>query len=547
MSWPIRGGGISISGSTFQIPGVGPVPAFWRKRASSIMYLGDSIFNKGTHLPNTPIDRCTRPVNSALPNINAGGLFIVLMEAAAGCPTGNGTLRFEAATNKLFWTAFGDTEGPGVIISSARCFYTLESNTVGFSLYIGTIARLIPVVDKTDTFLVNSVITMTRQNNAGTTGIACWTQALLGNPFSTSLSYTIPTSRASDWRAARATWENVYTDITDLFLGTNDIQTGSQAEIAQILTDLEWIATRRQAIGSLVKLTCLLPYDARSATLTAAAMQVNAGIRALGEKLNCDVADGWPCVAAPMGTGGYAPVMSPDGLHPGSRAAYLIASRTEVPILRKYVEPIDPTQFAGTAYNASTAPQGNLLTNGVMAGTGGTIGARIVGAMPNSWTAAFNVGSVMTAEVIPAADARATPISNGYQGNWTTCILDNTGGVTHETFEIRSSSVVAAGNYAPGDKIVYEGLCQISGTGIGFLYVTTTMTAQTGVALNLDPSTTSGSGMEDLGGDLVTIPFRSMPMIIETGGANMRASISLGMRANGRAILRFGPLTIRKV
>lgn len=69
---------------------------------------------------------------------------------------GNGTLRFEAATNMLYWTAPGDTEGVGVVVPSSGT-YILYSNSVSYYLEAHTIFASLPVGDQSDIIIIKSL------------------------------------------------------------------------------------------------------------------------------------------------------------------------------------------------------------------------------------------------------------------------------------------------------------------------------------------------------------------------------------------------------
>lgn len=69
---------------------------------------------------------------------------------------GNGTLRFETATKKLYWTAPGDAEGAGVVVGASGN-YTLYSDDTSYWLLIEVIFISLPAANATDTIGIESL------------------------------------------------------------------------------------------------------------------------------------------------------------------------------------------------------------------------------------------------------------------------------------------------------------------------------------------------------------------------------------------------------
>lgn len=69
---------------------------------------------------------------------------------------GNGTLRFETATKKIYWTAPGDAEGTGVVMGSSGTF-TLYSDDTSYWIFIDIIFAGLPAADSTDTIRIESL------------------------------------------------------------------------------------------------------------------------------------------------------------------------------------------------------------------------------------------------------------------------------------------------------------------------------------------------------------------------------------------------------
>lgn len=515
------------------------IPAWYRSRAASLLVLGDSLSAQGMRLPILPANGATRPLNQAFTNINAAGLFIVLSETSTDCPVGAGTVRYNASSKSLSWQAPGDSEGPPVAIPTSG-FYALQSGATGHAMYVGVVARLRPTVDKTDA--INNTGVLRMNSNAGIFGPVPWAQLLLGNPYSTILGYAIPSIRASDWLDAREQWQNIYTDVTRIALGTNDVT--DRASALQTLADVEQILRLRLAIGSRPFLVALTPYDTRPAATTAAVLEFNQGLRAMAVRYNVDLSDPWPYLVSANGTGAFAPGMATDGLHFSNLGSYLVAARVEAVIHRKYVGVADVPSFCGSPYSAATAPYGNHLINPQMVGLGGSKGAGVTGEVPNGWACARDGASANITAVCRAPDsANAISRADKRQGKYATVEISNVGGVDGEAIRFRPAAFITAG-YAPGDLFVLEGDIRIQGTGIQYVFVETALDNSPGAvtysAAAVGTNTVVNAAMGDLGGDVVPISYRGAPARVDAGITRMIIGIVVGMRAGGTAVLDIG-------
>ena len=500
------------------------------------MGLGDSIMAQGAHMPHTPVGRPTRDLFPAYTNLNSGSnLFMVLTEAGPTTTAGNGTMKFYAADSTMTWAAFGDSEGPRVVVDATKCFYALESATAGNTIYIGVVPRKKPNSNRSDT--VNVTGSFRLRNNCGTFGQFAWTAALMAAPFDVSYAYAIPSIRASDWWAARSQWQNIYTDDTYIMLGTNDIT--SLAEAIQAATDVENIAKLRQGIGSQVVISGLLPYTGASAAITAAMMHFNMLMRATSRRLNCDFIDPYPYLVDPIGAGAYLTGMSGDGLHPSALGGYVWASKCNVPVLSKYTRNTDQSTFAGILYNATTAPQGNFIPNGILTGVAGTPATGASGEVPTGWTLVRESGSTVTAVSTAPQSAVPVPRTDGKPGNWWRISVsnNNASNVAGEGFRARLSAFLTA-NYVAGEYFVLEGELRISGTGIRSLEASWASEGKSCQAISTYSA--AGYGMGDFNGDTVYIPFRSAPMIVDAASQGLMPAIIVTLDSGGTCILDIG-------
>lgn len=504
------------------------------------LILGDSIAARGTHLPHTPANRAVRQTFSSMGALNANGQFISLAEFDFGTTSGgNGTFRYEFATKKLYWTAPGDTEGVGVVITTAACMYTLQSGTPGKAAYLGMIPSKAPSADASVTIQISGAAAVVK-SNVSSTGILSMTNALLGCPYAKSYAYAIPGIAAVDWLAASAQWESLYTDDTDILLGTNDLN--NRASMLAGVDAIEQIIQKRLAIGSRVTLSGIFPYDSRTALQRQIAAEMSILLHKLADKYNIVMCDGWGLAADPL-TGNYMTGGSADALHPSSLSAVRIAPLW-LDAKRDLVMNSNSNQSAIPLYDATDAPYGNLLPNGALTGTAGTLGTRATGTVPNNYVLEATTGSVLKVNGIAPASAGAVPRFNGGSGNCFAIEFDNTGGVNGESANLRLGAFLA--NYSPGDKIQLELQLAVSGTGITTVGAYISSQAQITYALFFD--TTANAGLFDIAGKQLIFPVRSEPMIIEEGTTNITMSVFVACQAGGVGTMLIDPsIVIHKV
>ena len=523
-------GGISLYGSQFSMPLTG--------RKKSVMWLGDSLTQSGGNMRH-PLQNHTRAhyLSQTFTNLNVNGLCFRYARHHPETPTGNGTLRYYAATDSITWQAFGDTEGAPVSFGNGG-FLVVESGTANKTCYIACVSRFKPSANASDTINVTGTADITRCDFSGFTG---WAEALLGCPFDDSWNYGLSGSQAVEHWLWKAQWENVFTDITVIHLGTNNTSdmTGAAAEYSA----LESIVKSRIAVGSKVVVCTLFPSNGMTAAQYGAKEWFRQKTMKMCADLGVDCADGWAYLANPLATDGSYRTdnVSDDGLHTSVKGSYIFAKKALVPILQKYVSS-HPRPNAGVAYDATTAPKGNLLTNGVFTGTAGTKGTRVTGDIATSWTAGMVGGSVATC--VATAPQSASPVarSDGFPGNWMRFTLSNSGGVNYEYLSLYQSAYVSASNYSAGDYLVAECEIQISSNGISNMTVGVSETTGKSWAINQ-----SNKSAYDLDGDTVSVFVRSFPLLVETSSTNVQNSMNFGMMAGGSGVVDIAHSVIRKV
>lgn len=519
------------------------VPRTGAERAgTSIMWLGDSLQASGMAYTN-PLARYGAALYRLFPtytNINTLGLFVIQTLGAASIAAGAGTLRYFAATREFSWQAFGQAEGPRTPAANL-VWVALESGSPGSTLYLSLVQRQRPSVDAADTVTVSGNVIF---NPSGfTNGFTAWASLALGRPFSKELTYAVSGISASEMLAASAQWESVYTDVTNIHLGTNvtaDIATAT-TEVAAV----EAIIKKRLAIGSRVLVGALFPYNSTTATLRGARQYFRQKLASICGELGVDHWDAWPLLASPTATdGSYRTDIDvvtsgiSENIHPGPLGCMLIGVDVVAPILAKYVPPTSANHMPGVVYDATLAPYGNLLTNGTLTGAVAAVGP-VTGTVPTSWTVARGVGAVMAIASTAPQDGSPVARADGVPGNWWRVAVNNTGGVNGESAVMSQTTAISAANIAVGDYIVLEGEYRLAGSGIRGI----DFQGYRAKAVESVPANT----MLDLAGRTVQHKFRSRPILVESGFGTVNVVLTLFMLANGIATLDFGPISFHKV
>jgi len=143
-----------------------------------------------------------------------------------------------------------------------------------------------------------------------------------------------------------------------------------------------------------------------------------------------------------------------DGLHPNTNGAFLIAQSIatqidgDIPKLdRRFLDPFD-------LWNATDNPTGNLLTNGELAGTGGTLTATdVTGDVPTSWTFVRTPTTALGGVTTISKEAR----TDGVPGEWTVVEFASTSGSFGLcNFNLRQILTVDDVTISAGDEIDFS-------------------------------------------------------------------------------------------
>jgi len=507
----------------------------------SIMYLGDSLtWNGGLRHPLQAPRRAYFALSPSLTSLT--GNFVRVVRAIASCPTGNGTLSYQRGSRTMTWQAFGDTVGRPVNVAGGG-FFMLESGTAGAHVVISLHPDYEPVADASDTVNVTGTPTIVTASLDGFTGAF---EALSGMPFGErSMVYAISGIKASNVVGFRRQWQSVYSDITHIHLGTNDIAT--MADVPQFMSDIAAIIAARMAIGSRVVVGLLVPGSYGTAARRDAQQDASLRLVALSRVMGFETWDAWSYLADPNGADGAprSTMFQSDGLHTTGLGAVVAAKRAVVPAMARYVPKRVARPHPGVAYNASTAPRGNLLTNGAFTGTSGTISTRASGTLGTSWTVGAAGGSALA--IVATAPQAGSPIArtDDMPGAWQRFAINNATGVDGESMQLYQSAFISASNYAAGDVLVLSGDLQVAGSGIQAIQILFGPSAHKCYAVNISAA---GYPLGGLDGLTIYIPFESLPMQVEAGGTNLQCAVNVYMLAGGSCTFDLGQtFSLRKL
>ena len=259
---------------------------------------------------------------------------------------------------------------------------------------------------------VNDPDTGTKVYAYKNTGYFGWVQTLMGHRFHLLRNAGVSGERSDQIRARIAAQVVPYAPEWCIVLaGTNDVlqsiaQATATANITGIYDDL-------LAAGIKV-IACTIPPN-NSATTTAQKQTLhgtNAAIRDYARSHRGVVVVDWHAAIADANTGSPVANATSDGTHPTAFGAYLLG-RVMADALDRFIPPT-------LTLLGSNADPFNLLTNGRMNGTAGSLPAGMTGAAADSWSYGWEttVGTAVLSKV---------PRTDGIQGQWQQIALSAAG------------------------------------------------------------------------------------------------------------------------
>lgn len=239
---------------------------------------------------------------------------------------------------------------------------------------------------------------------------------------------------------------------------------------------------------------------------------------------------------SPPGNGVFDTGNTIDGLHLAGQGSYKAVKRVVIPALGKSMNSAEPLVPGHVVYNSSTAVYGNLLVNSQMNGSVAAANAGMSGFLPTSWTAAREVGSNITA-VWSVPDTTAATPPNGLPGRLVTGSISNSAGADGEAIRFRPSAFITTG-FVAGEYVMLEGFITLRGTKAQWVEVScfTQGAAGSSQARNsLCPfaDTSNVAAIGNLDNDVVVIPIKTKPLLIESDATSVMMYIIVGMLAGG--------------
>jgi lysophospholipase L1-like esterase len=339
--------------------------------------------------------------------------------------------------------------------------------------------------------------------------------------------------------------------------GTNDITQGRTADqiVTTIISHCEAFLTK----GTRVVLMPIYPRGGQWKTDYGGSL-TEAQIRARQDEANRRLRDyafgrlgvRWvdprPALTDPA-TGLFASGMNFDRLHLQPKGAFEVA-RLVWAAMQDWLPAGGPSLPSANweAWDATYNANGNLLTNGMLTGTTGSVGAPAAGTAPDGWAATVT-GSVTGGTVVLGREAR----SDGSPGEWLTITVTGLTGPANPVIVTLSQAIAqTGGNYAAGDVVEMVGEMEVVAGSANVSRCSITLTETDG---------TTPVEYTDLEfHDTWPIPTRAQAGVLSTprctvrtaaGTPSLTASIVIRLRAaqpGGAAITaRFARLSVHKV
>lgn len=160
-------------------------------------------------------------------------------------------------------------------------------------------------------------------------------------------------------------------------------------------------------------------------------------------------------IDATSATGDPIPGITKDGLHPNPAGAYLIGRALWDTLSTMFPCGKHFTLSQADVYSATENAGGNLLTNGLLIGSGGTNGTGSSGLVADNMSIARVSGSNIT-----TVNSKGATNIDGTPGTFQRLVVSSTGaGVANEAVRLSQTADISNGNVSAGD-VVYAG-CEL--------------------------------------------------------------------------------------
>ena len=347
---------------------------------------------------------CGQQVANAAPGGLTGGYTVYAADLT--CPSGAGTLTYDATTKTLAWAPFGLSAGPVVDASKCGFIYIPGPQT-------GTGIWLMWFGNRGASYYTSGSVTITVQAN----GFQVW-QSVARGLVSSAMARArqrvvwapwsghpagvacagIGGATISDYLAASHQWSGIVTDIDVISLGTNSIANGDA--FSQMTADYTSILNLRAQNTRHIICCGIPPRDLATTAQRRLRARFNQWLARLCERTAWLTYFDLPRLVTDPSSGNFAAALSTDKIHLRDYGGMVVGAALGDLILRMLPAASDPQRYGyDDVYDATNNPSGSLMAAGVptLAGAAGTAGTGASGAVPTGVTISRTNGSAMTA------------------------------------------------------------------------------------------------------------------------------------------------------
>lgn len=405
--------------------------------------------------------------------------------------------------------------------------------------------RTVGFVGDSNSRIGNSVVSGFNQWNLQ--GWPSWLRILSKQSIKTSKDYIFAVNGATvntiidDGYLKSATQAGL--DVYIVSLGVNDCQGLS---VATYRNKLNYIVDALTDTGAVVLLQTIHPNTEATATEMKILHQMNVVIREISETTsNVILSDVVPYLIAATATDGSpATGYLYDSVHFANKGAYLVAKK-HWEILSTIVPPYEKRFFNPSDVYATDNPGGNLLSNGILAGTAGTYEAAvgITGNIADNWNLVMNLNANVGSVTCTASKVART---DGYAGEWQKLVFTGTPGNSASLQYIFQKNITT--NFSAGDiiELVAEFKVTSGSTGIQAVFAQiydATVTPNVGC---FDGASSSGHTLYT--GDTIHGVLATEPYLVTKNSGTIQMNIGVqtyNTEVTGDVYL--GPISLRKI
>ena len=234
-----------------------------------------------------------------------------------------------------------------------------------------------------------------------------------------------------------------------------------------------------------------------------------------------------------------------DGIHPTATGAYWYG-RVIWETLQKFIAPSYPLfNNPGDTYDATDNPTGNLLTNGILTGTGGTKGGGTQGAISGNVADSWTVDGDSTNDGDLAAVCAKVARTDGISADWQQITLS---GTPTAVFGVNLKQTISS-NYSVGDTLELLAEYELD-TGHSNVLGVIRDLGVSGTYRALDFAYGSATDPWPDPSEMISGVIRTRPFIVPAGlSSSFPAQVGIYCRANVvvSAVVRIGRMSLRKI